>query len=138
MLTSGIDPDAKGTQMELVKESLVLIHLAGMAVLVGVFLTGMKKKSDYPFTAMMWAAVVQLVTGILLVGIGYALDDEPDNAKIGVKFLLATAVLVATIIGRQRQAKGESKLQPFFHTAGGLATVNLVIAVLWNAELWAA
>lgn len=124
--------------MELVKESLVLIHLAGMAVLVGVFLTGMKKKSDYPFTAMMWAAVVQLVTGILLVGIGYALDDEPDNAKIGVKFLLATAVLVATIIGRQRQAKGESKLQPFFHTAGGLATVNLVIAVLWNAELWAA
>ena len=138
MLTSGIDPDAKGTQMELVKESLVLIHLAGMAVLVGVFLTGMKKKSDYPFTAMMWAAVVQLVTGILLVGIGYALDDEPDNAKIGVKLLLATAVLVATIIGRQRQAKGESKLQPFFHTAGGLATVNLVIAVLWNAELWAA
>lgn len=138
MLTTGIDPDAKGTQMELVKESLVLIHLAGMAVLVGVFLTGMKKKSDYPFTAMMWAAVVQLVTGILLVGIGYALDDEPDNAKIGVKFLLATAVLVATIIGRQRQAKGESKLQPFFHTAGGLATVNLVIAVLWNAELWAA
>jgi hypothetical protein len=138
MLTSGIGPDAKGTQMELVKESLVLIHLAGMAVLVGVFLTGMKKKSDYPFTAMMWAAVVQLVTGILLVGIGYALDDEPDNAKIGVKFLLATAVLVATIIGRQRQAKGEAKLQPFFHTAGGLATVNLVIAVLWNAELWAA
>ena len=138
MLTSGIDPDAKGTQMELVKESLVLIHLAGMAVLVGVFLTGMKKKSDYPFTAMMWAAVVQLVTGILLVGIGYALDDEPDNAKIGVKFLLATAVLVATIVGRQRQAKGQSKLQPFFHTAGGLATVNLVIAVLWNAELWAA
>ncbi len=109
-----------------------------MIELVGVFLTGMKKKSDYPFTAMMWAAVVQLVTGILLVGIGYALDDEPDNAKIGVKFLLATAVLVATIIGRQRQAKGESKLQPFFHTAGGLATVNLVIAVLWNAELWAA
>ena len=138
MLTTGIDAVVKGTPMELVKESLVLIHLAGMAVLVGVFLTGMRKKSDYPFTAMMWAALVQLVTGTLLVGLGYALDDEPDNAKIGVKFLLATAVLVATIIGRRRQAKGESKLQPFFHTAGGLATLNLVIAVLWNAELWGA
>jgi drug/metabolite transporter (DMT)-like permease len=124
--------------MELVKESLVLIHLAGMAVLVGVFLTGMKKKSDYPFTAMMWAAIVQVVTGTLLVGIGYALGDEPDNAKIGVKLILATAVLVATILGRKRQAKGESKLQPFFHAAGGLATLSLVIAVLWNAELWAA
>ncbi len=109
-----------------------------MAVLVGVFLTGMKKKSDYPFTAMMWAAIVQLVTGTLLVGIGYALDDAPDNAKITVKAILASAVLVAAILGRKRQKTGESKLQPFFHAAGGLATINLVIAVLWNAELWAA
>jgi drug/metabolite transporter (DMT)-like permease len=124
--------------MELLKESLVLIHLAGMAVLVGVFLTGMKKKSDYPFTAMMWAGIVQLVTGVLLVGVGYGLGESPDNAKIGVKLILVVAVLVATIIGRKRQAKGESKLQPFFHAAGGLATLSLVIAVLWNAELWAA
>jgi hypothetical protein len=124
--------------MELLKESLVLIHLAGMAVLVGVFLTGMKKKSDYPFTAMMWAAIVQLVTGVLLVGVGYGLGESPDNAKIGVKLILVVAVLVATIIGRKRQAKGEAKLQPFFHAAGGLATVNLIIAVLWNAELWGA
>jgi hypothetical protein len=138
MLTTGIDAVVKGTPMELVKESLVLIHLAGMAVLVGVFLTGMRKKSDYPFTAMMWAAIVQLVTGTLLVGIGYALGDAPDNAKITVKAILATAVLIAAILGRKRQAKGESKLQPFFHAAGGLATLNLVIAVLWNAELWGA
>ena len=124
--------------MELLKESLVLIHLAGMAVLVGVFLTGMKKKSDYPFTAMMWAAIVQLVTGVLLVGVGYGLGESPDNAKIGVKLILVVAVLVATIIGRKRQAKGEAKIQPFFHAAGGLATVNLIIAVLWNAELWGA
>ena len=124
--------------MELLKESLVLIHLAGMAVLVGVFLTGMKKKSDYPFTAMMWAAIVQLVTGTLLVGVGYGLGESPDNAKIGVKLILVVAVLVATIIGRKRQAKGEAKIQPFFHAAGGLATVNLIIAVLWNAELWGA
>jgi drug/metabolite transporter (DMT)-like permease len=124
--------------MELLKESLVLIHLAGMAVLVGVFLTGMKKKSDYPFTAMMWAGIVQLVTGVLLVGVGYGLGESPDNAKIGVKLILVVAVLVATIIGRKRQAKGEAKLQPFFHAAGGLATVNLIIAVLWNAELWGA
>jgi drug/metabolite transporter (DMT)-like permease len=124
--------------MELLKESLVLIHLAGMAVLVGVFLTGMKKKSDYPFTAMMWAGIVQLVTGVLLVGVGYGLGESPDNAKIGVKLILVVAVLVATIIGRKRQAKGEAKLQPFFHAAGGLATVSLTVAVLWNAELWGA
>ena len=123
--------------MEPLKESLVVIHLAGMAVLVGAFIINMKRKSDFPFTAMMWAAIVQLTTGTLLVGLSYALDDAPDNFKITVKSLLATGALVAAIIGRKRQAKGESKLQPFFHTAGGFAVINLVIAVLWNAELWA-
>ena len=122
--------------MELLKESLVVIHLAGMAVLVGAFIINMKRKSDFPFTAMMWAAIVQLTTGTLLVGLSYALDDAPDNFKITVKSLLATGALVAAIIGRKRQAKGESKLQPFFHTAGGFAVINLIIAVLWNAELW--
>lgn len=122
--------------MELLKESLVVVHLAGMAVLVGTFFVNMKRKSDFPFTAMMWAAIVQLTTGTLLVGLSYALDDAPDNAKISVKALLATGALIAAIIGRKRQAKGESKLQPFFHTAGGFAVINLVIAVLWNAELW--
>ncbi|MFM2412130.1 MAG: hypothetical protein RLZZ587_463 [Actinomycetota bacterium] len=124
--------------MELLKESLVVIHLAGMAVLVGAFILYMKRKSDFPFTAMMWAAIVQLTTGTLLVGLSYALDDAPDNFKITVKSLLATGALVAAIIGRKRQAKGETKLQPFFHTAGGLAVINLVIAVLWSAELWGA
>ena len=122
--------------MELLKESLVVVHLAGMAVLVGAFVVNMKRKSDFPFTAMMWAAIVQLATGTLLVGLSYALDDAPDNTKISVKFLLATGALIAAVIGRKRQAKGESKLQPFFHTAGGFAVINLVIAVLWNAELW--
>ncbi|MEN9739996.1 MAG: hypothetical protein RLZ72_262 [Actinomycetota bacterium] len=122
--------------MELLKESLVVVHLAGMAVLVGAFVLNMKRKSDFPFTAMMWAAIVQLTTGTLLVGLSYALDDAPDNTKITVKALLATGALIAAIIGRKRQAKGESKLQPFFHTAGGFAVINLVIAVLWNAELW--
>jgi len=124
--------------MELLKESLVLIHLAGMAVLVGAFILNMRRKNDFPFTAMMWAAIVQLASGILLVGLDYALDDAPDNSKITVKFVLATGALVAAMIGRARQAKGESKLQPFFHTAGGLSVINLVIAVLWNAELWGA
>ncbi len=124
--------------MELLKESLVVVHLAGMSVLVGAFILYMKRKSDFPFTAMMWAAIVQLLTGTLLVGLNYALDESVDNGKIGVKMLFVLGALIAAIIGRARQAKGESKLQPFFHTAGGLAVINLVIAVLWNAELWAA
>ena len=121
----------------LVNELLVLVHLTGMAILVGSFILNMRKKQDFPFKLMAWAAGIQLFTGTLLVGLAYAVgDDLPDNTKIPIKALLATGALIASIIGAKRQSKKVAKLQPFFHTAGGFAVINLVIAVLWSAEIW--
>lgn len=117
-------------------EIFVLVHLVGMAILVGVFILKMRAKSDYPFALMMWGASIQLVTGTILVGLMYMSGDAPDNLKITVKSLLAAGALVAATIGNTRQKKGEAKLQPFFHAAGGLAFISLIIAVLWNAELY--
>ena len=121
----------------LITETFVLVHLTGMAILVGAFIANMRAKENFPFRLMVWGASIQLFTGTILVGLAYMGEDgAPDNLKITVKTLLATGALVAAILGAKRQSHGESKLQPFFHAAGGLATINLVIAVLWNAELY--
>lgn len=121
----------------LVNELLVLVHLTGMAILVGAFILNMRKKQDFPFKLMAWAAGIQLATGTLLVGLAYAIgEDLPDNTKISIKLLLALGALVAAIIGARRQSKKGAKLQPFFHTAGGFAVINLIIAVLWSSEIW--
>jgi hypothetical protein len=112
--------------MELLKESLVVIHLAGMAVLVGAFIVNMKRKSDFPFTAMMWAAIVQLATGTLLVGLEYALDDAPDNAKITVKAILATGqgrVETAALLPHGRWLRHH---QPHHRSAVERGTLGLV------------
>jgi hypothetical protein len=124
------------TVLPLITESFVLIHLTGMAILVGAFILNMRAKSNFPFTIMVWGASIQLATGTILVGLAYAGDDAPDNLKITIKALLATGALIAAILGSSRQKKGETKLQPFFHAAGGLAFISLIIAVLWNAELY--
>jgi hypothetical protein len=122
--------------MPLVTESFVLVHLVGLAILVGSFILKMRAKSDFPFTLMVWGASIQLATGTILVGLAYMSGDEVDNVKITVKALLATGALIAAILGAKRQSHGETKLQPFFHAAGGLAFISLIIAVLWNAELY--
>ena len=122
--------------LPLITESFVLVHLTGMAILVGAFIVHMRAKSNFPFTLMVWGASIQLATGTLLVGLAYMGDDAPDNLKITVKTLFATGALVAAILGNKRQKSGDAKLQPFFHAAGGFAVINLVIAVLWNAELY--
>lgn len=122
--------------LPLITESFVLVHLTGMAILVGAFIANMRSKSNFPFTLMVWGASIQLFTGTLLVGLAYMGDDAPDNLKITIKSILATGALVAAILGNKRQKHGETKLQPFFHAAGGFAVINLVLAVLWNAELY--
>jgi len=124
------------TALPLITESFVLIHLTGMAILVGSFIVHMRSKDNFPFRLMVWGAAIQLATGTILVGLAYMGDDAPDNLKITIKSLLATGALIAAILGAKRQSHGEKKLQPFFHTAGGFAVISLVIAVLWNAELY--
>lgn len=119
-----------------VNEAFVLVHLVGMAILVGSFILKMRAKSDFPFTLMIWGAAIQLATGTILVGLAYMSGDSPDNLKITVKTLFAVGALVAAILGNKRQKHGDSKLQPFFHTAGGFGVINLIIAVLWDAELY--
>lgn len=124
------------TVLPLITESFVLVHLVGMAILVGSFILNMRAKSNFPFTLMVWGASIQLATGTILVGLAYMSGDEVDNLKITVKALLATGALIAAILGAKRQSHGDTKLQPFFHAAGGLAFISLIIAVLWNAELY--
>lgn len=122
--------------LPLITESFVLVHLVGMAILVGSFILNMRAKSNFPFTLMVWGASIQLATGTILVGLAYMAGDDVDNLKITVKALLATGALIAAILGAKRQSHGDTKLQPFFHAAGGLAFISLIIAVLWNAELY--
>jgi hypothetical protein len=120
----------------LITEVFVLVHLTGMAILVGAFIVNMRAEVNFPFKLMVRGASIQLFTGTILVGLAYMGDDAPDNLKITVKTLLATGALIAAILGAQRQSHGDTKLQPFFHAAGGLAVINLVIAVLWNPALY--
>ena len=69
-----------------------------------------------------------------LVGVRQAADLPVDNAKIAVKLVVAVLVLVAVwMAGRKQAADASSKAAlPWFHTAGALAIVNVLVAVLWT------
>ncbi len=118
--------------MEILTLILVAAHFLGMAAIVGSFFVQMRRKSDFVLTPLLWGAITQVVTGLALVGLAEAGDGDPLNyAKIGVKATIATIVLVAAIFAVVTQRKG-GRVQPFFHAAGGLAVVNVLVAVLWH------
>jgi len=118
--------------MDILIAVLFAAHLLGMAAIVGSFFVQMRRKTDFVLTPLLVGAITQVVTGLALVGIFEATGDDPLNyAKIGVKAVIALIVLGAAIAAVVVAKKG-GRVQRFFHAAGGLAIVNLLVAVFWR------
>jgi heme/copper-type cytochrome/quinol oxidase subunit 4 len=122
-----------------VLHSVILVgHFIGLAAIVGPFVMQARWKGQYAFPVVLGGAITQLVTGLALVGLAeMGGDDDGDlnYAKIGVKLTIAVIIFVAALLGFLKQRKSEGgggrELLPFFHAAGGLALVNITLAVFW-------
>lgn len=114
---------------ELVYNVVVVAHLLGMAAVVGGYAAGRPRVSE----VMVWGARLQVVTGLILVGIAESIDalgKDPNMAKIGVKLIVAIAVAAFAEIGHADEKRG--KPVPWLTDAAGvLAILNVFVAVLW-------
>lgn len=127
--------------MELARDLTLIAHFLGLAMVIGPFLLHMRSRSGYPFGWLFAGTIVQLVSGLVLVGLAeMRLADDPDmsldHIKVAVKLGVALAAFTAALLGYLKTRKGvaagaERSLMPFFHTAGGLAVIDLFVAVLW-------
>ncbi len=116
--------------MEIIEHLVLLLHLLGMAAIIGsaVFVA---RGAATP--ALVWGARAQLVTGLILVGIKEAGTDPVNHAKVGVKLLVAVIVVACAEVANAKGRKGEPR--PELVTASGaLAILNAAVAVLWASE----
>jgi hypothetical protein len=116
--------------VDIVYKILVVLHLVGMAMLVGGWLVTMRAPRMLP--GMWHGALTQLVTGVALVGLASsgAVDRSVNNSKITVKLVVALVVAVLVFLGRRKPAEQNSP--GAVHAVGGLALVNVLVAVLWS------
>jgi hypothetical protein len=118
--------------MAVVYDLLVVLHLLGMAALVGGWLA--TTRGIGASEVMAWGARAQVLTGVVLVGLAEAvdsLDKHLDMTKIGVKLVVALAAAACIEIGRGRSRRGSSSRQ-LVTAAGLLGVVNVLVAVLWH------
>lgn len=116
--------------MDFLLNLLIFLHILGAAAIVGGWLANFKTPT---VTQWQWiGALVQLVTGLALVAMIYMNDGQPNNAKIGVKTLILIVVLVAAFIGRRKVKNGEEVSKGIAHAVGGMAFINIAVAVFWN------
>ena len=117
--------------MEILENVLVLAHLLGMAAIVG---SAVFVARGVATPALLWGARAQLVTGLLLVGLAEAGDDPVNSAKVGVKLVVAVAVVACAEIAAAKERKGEGSRPQLVNAAGALALLNVAIAVLWTTS----
>ncbi|MGB9375848.1 MAG: hypothetical protein WCA82_17005 [Jiangellales bacterium] len=115
--------------METVYEIVVVLHFLGLASLIGGWLVQMRARGERVVNpAMLHGALTQLVTGVIIVGLGEAaLDREFDYAKITTKLVITAIVLLLVWVNRRKDLIPDG----LYYLIGGLSIVNVAIAVLW-------
>lgn len=119
--------------MEFIYNAMVLVHLLSMALVVGAYVATIR--SPRVPESMAWGARILFLSGIVIVGLGESIDSlgkDYNMAKIGVKLIIALAVVACVEIARAKQKRNEPAVN-LVHVAGGLAIVNVFIAVLWTS-----
>lgn len=106
---------------------LGLLHLLFMAALIGGYFVAATQRSGIN-TVMVWGARLQLLTGLALMGVAIADDLDVNHTKLGIKLLIALAVVALAEISAGKQKRGAAN-PTLVHIAGVLALVNVVIAV---------
>jgi hypothetical protein len=103
------------------------IHIAGIAALLHGFFSQMSKESKRIHATQFYGAIIQVVTGPIMVAIHKSSSGETYNPDwVGVKFLVALTLLAVVLLGRI--VKGDTK--KFWLASGILTIANLVIAFI--------
>ncbi|MGO1320675.1 MAG: hypothetical protein ACTII7_00130 [Galactobacter sp.] len=116
--------------MTFLTSALIALHILGAAAIFGTWLATFKKP-----TVTLWqlvGAIVQVVTGLALVGIAEAGDGDVNHIKVAVKTVIAVIILVAAIIGFNKAKKGKDVPTGLAHAVGGMAFINILVATLWH------
>jgi hypothetical protein len=116
--------------MDILYNILVFLHIVGAAMIVGIWIGNMKKPTVHP--RQFDGAALQVITGVIMMGLIPAMDLDANYIKLGIKLVIALVVLVLAFIGRRKYKAGQPISAGLAHSVGGLALLNVAIATLWN------
>ncbi|PWD50391.1 hypothetical protein C8046_06735 [Serinibacter arcticus] len=106
---------------------LLALHLIGWAVALGGLVATMKKPTI--LAGVLHGLYLALVTGLAITGVAGAQDWDLNYVKIGVKLVVALAVVALAIVGKNRPEKVTTG---YLGGTAGLIVVNVFLAVLWK------
>lgn len=126
------------TAIESVRLIVLFFHFMGLAAVVGPFILQVRGRGALDLRTMLIGSIAQIATGILLVALrpleGLETDPSKIAVKLGVAVLVLAAMIGATVTERgvTSRVRTSSATVGLFRVAGGLAIVDIAVAVLWR------
>ncbi len=114
--------------MDVAEKVLLVLHLLGFGALFGGAFVQVRDDIKVVNTAMLYGAMAQVVTGILLVGVIEGQNLPDNHAKVGVKLAVALVVAVLCWANRTKDKVPDG----LFFGILGLTVVNVIIATTWT------
>lgn len=124
------------TRIDAVVGSLIVIHLLGLAAVIGPYIVQARARSSIDFRTILAGSVTQLASGLVLVGLSPIVSDL-GGAFVASRLVLSIVVVCAVFIAHDRQVRAHRRnavdpIVPFALLAGGIgALANLAVTVLW-------
>ena len=108
---------------EILADIFLFLHFLGLASLLGGLLVQMGSSSRQVNAAMLYGALTQLVTGIVLLVLTLA---DANHLKVTVKLVILIVILVVVLLRRKKALTATH-----YYVLLGLTVLNVGIAVFW-------
>ncbi|GAA1558353.1 MULTISPECIES: Fe-S protein [Brevibacterium] len=115
--------------METLRGIVIVLHLAGFALLFGAWAVEALSRRDRMAPLMHWGMAVALASGLALAA-PWGLSGDPNYMKIGIKLIVLLIIGALLGIGAARQRRDKPDPAPLFWSVGLLTLANATIAVL--------
>lgn len=111
--------------MTILASVFLFLHMIGLAgILAGFLMQRMTDNAKSP-KVLLHSALLQLVSGVALVVAREMDDGDVNHMQVGIKLLVALAVVVVGILNLRKPSPQLATI------AGVLAIANIGIAVFW-------
>lgn len=116
--------------MTTINTGLPIIHILSVVAILLLLLLQWNKKPRKLNPAIVHAGLTALISGLAIVALFSTLDPDEvlNHAKIGVKLLILTAILIIS----DRNIKKPELSKNIWLTLIGLTVTNFLVAIFWR------
>ena len=118
-------------ELEPSRLALLVVHLVGIALIVGPYLARFRDLARLDARIPLAGAIVQFLAALGLVIVREATEEGVTGGMVAVKIIVSLCVLGVTIVAVDLKREKRAVHERWLHVSAAVALLNAIIAIVW-------